>query len=97
MQGMGGEGGKKLAEWITRLQLTLSLESTRILSALLRDEIHMDGTVLQLSSFILQEFFRSQEKEVPFEKLHPFTARLLQSVFEPFLPKGKIEAERTDR
>lgn len=93
MQGMRGESGKNLAEWITRLQLTLSIESNRILPALLTDETHMDGTVLQLASFILQEFFRSQDKEVPLPKLHPFTARMLQSVFEPFLPKGHLAKE----
>ena len=77
-----------LVAWITRLQMILSLETLPILTKLMIDEHNIDGTVLQLTTFVLQEFFRSEpggSKEIPFENLHSFTASILQTVFEPFM------------
>ncbi len=75
-------------EWITRMQLVLSREPGAILHRLLVDDRNIDGTVLQLTSFILQEYFRSDrggQKDPPFEKLHLFAVSILQTVFEPFM------------
>jgi len=89
------EDGRILILWITRMQTVLSLDVRGILVKLMVDEKHIDGTVLQLTTFVLQEFFQSQKKEVPFEKLQPLTASILQTVFEPFIPSVRqLLAER---
>lgn len=80
------EEGQILIRWITRLQTVLSLDTAGILLKLMIDEKHIDGTILQLTTFVLQEFFHIQRKEIPFEKLQPLTASILQTVFEPFIP-----------
>lgn len=90
------EEGKILIHWITRLQTVLSLDVEGILLKLMVDEKHIDGTVLQLTTFVLQEFFQSKKKEIPFEKLQPLTASILQTVFEPFIPGvRKLLQEKT--
>ncbi len=82
------EANRHLIEWITRMQMVLSLETQQVLLHLMVDEHNIDGTVLQLTTFVLQDFFQSSQggnKEIPFENLHVFTASILQSIFEPFL------------
>lgn len=81
---------RQIVEWITRMELTLSVETDRILDSLLIDEKHIDGTVLQLTTFVLQDFLQSQGKAVPFESLQPLSVSILQSLFEPFL-RARIE------
>ncbi|MEI8230313.1 MAG: hypothetical protein WCG83_04185 [Candidatus Peregrinibacteria bacterium] len=81
--------------WITRMQVVLSLDPQGILMKLMLNEKHVDGTVLQLTTFVLQEFFEAQKKEIPFEKLQPLTASILQTVLEPFIPSvRKLLLER---
>ncbi|MDB4978012.1 MAG: hypothetical protein JWM56_198 [Candidatus Peribacteria bacterium] len=85
---LDAEANRLLVEWITRMQMILSYETVSILTRLMLDEHNIDGTVLQLTTFVLQDFFRSARggaKEIPFEKLHLLTASILQSIFEPFL------------
>ena len=70
------------------MQTVLSIDPRTILLTLMVDEKNIDGTVLQLTTFVLEEFFRSKaggHSHIPFEKLHPLTASILQTVFEPFL------------
>jgi len=83
--------------WITRMQVVLSLDPEGILLKLMIDEAHVDGTILQLTTFVLQEFFQNRRKDVPFEKLQPLTASILQTVFEPFIPGvRKLLQERVE-
>lgn len=82
------ESNALLIDWITRMQMILSIETKQILVHLLVDEHNIDGTVLQLTTFVVQDFFQSSEggkRKIPFEKLHLFSASILQTVFEPFL------------
>lgn len=88
---------RDLVDWITRLQMILSHDAEDILGSLLIDPAtrspdslssgpHLDGAVLQLTIFVLQEFFKTVEKkDLPYEKAQPLTASILQVVFEPFL------------
>ena len=91
-----------LIAWITRMQVVLSLDPEGILLKLMVDEAHVDGTILQLTTFVLQEFFQIRRKDVPFEKLQPLTASILQTVFEPFIPgvrkllQERMEGKETD-
>jgi hypothetical protein len=85
---MDEKGNRLLIQWITRMQLVLSSEANTILGRIMLDEHHMDGTVLQLTTFVMQDFFASEDggrKNIPFENLHAFTVNILQSIFEPFL------------
>ncbi len=85
---MGAEANKVLVEWITRMQMVMALDAQAILLKLMLDETNIDGTVLQLTTFVLQEFFRSPvggKRDIPFENLHGLAASTLQTVFEPFL------------
>lgn len=86
---------EELLQWVTRMQLVLSLEAKEILRRLVVDDDAMDGTVLQLSTFVLQEFFAiklPKKEELPFEQLHPLTAAILQSVLEPFMDEMDARA-----
>jgi hypothetical protein len=53
------------------------------------DDKNIDGTVLQLTTFVLQRFFESRKKTAEFEKLQPLTASILQTVFEPFIASAR--------
>ena len=89
----------RIVEWITRMQMVLALETVPILTKLLVDDRNIDGTVLQLTTFVLQDFFSGGSKrKIPFEKLHAFTASVLQTVFEPFMEavEKKILKERVE-
>jgi hypothetical protein len=79
---------EEMIQWVTRMQLVLSMEAKEILRRLIVDGDNVDGTVLQLATFVLQEFFTQKlpsKEELPFEQLHPLTAGILQSVLEPFM------------
>ena len=78
-------GNRVLVDWITRMQMVLSLDPEGILMKLMIDEKNIDGTVLQLCTFVVQDFFEKQQKKVPFEKVQPLTASILQTIFEPFI------------
>jgi hypothetical protein len=86
-----------LIEWITRMQMVLALSPDKILLRLMVDDKNIDGTVLQLTTFVLQEFFETRGRVVEFEKLQPLTASILQTVFQPFIGGvRKILAERAE-
>ncbi|HLC75921.1 MAG TPA: hypothetical protein VJB82_02265 [Candidatus Peribacterales bacterium] len=91
---LAAETHRDLVDWITRLQMILAHDAESILDSLLIDPStrpadtgpHLDGAVLQLTIFVLQEFFHTVEKkDIPYEKAQPLTASILQVVFEPFL------------
>lgn len=77
-----------LIAWITRMQMVMALDAVKILSKLMVDHKSIDGTVLQLVTFVLQEFFKSKDggnRAAPFESLQGLAVSILQTVFEPFL------------
>lgn len=76
---------RPLLEWITRLQRILSSDPLSILQSLLTDRDAIDGNLRELAVFLLQEFFRRQERNAPYERIQPMTTTILQIVFEPFL------------
>jgi len=86
-----------LVEWITRMQMVLSLSPEKILTKLMVDEKNIDGSVLQLTAFVLQEFFQQRKRSAPFEKIQPLTASILQAVFQPFIAGARkaLAEERT--
>ncbi len=81
---VNAQSGAALVDWIERLQLTLAADHENILQALQADDRSLDGTVLQLSAFTLQEFFVAQRQEVSFEQSQLIATGILQVVFEPY-------------
>ncbi|MBT3835100.1 hypothetical protein HOF56_02520 [Candidatus Peribacteria bacterium] len=84
------ETNRKLIDWITCLQMILTHDPEKILDSLMLDDKHLDGSVLQLTIFVLQDFFEKKEsKTLPYEKAQPLTASILQTIFDPFLKNFK--------
>lgn len=73
----------ELAGWIVRMELVLRVDEEPVIRALLVDDQNIDGTILQLTAFVLEEFLAAQEKSVPFENLQQLSAGILQSLFTP--------------
>tara|TARA_Y100000310_G_scaffold185749_1_gene185809 strand:- start:338 stop:1027 length:690 start_codon:yes stop_codon:yes gene_type:complete len=89
------ETNRALVDWITRMQMVLAVNPEKILLKLMIDDKNIDGSVLQLATFVLQRFFADRKKLAEFEKLQPLTASILQAVFEPFIGNvQKILLER---
>ncbi len=84
---MDPDVAKKIMEWATRLQLVMNIDGEKILLKLMVDESNIDGTVLQLTTFILVEFFEQISRPIPYEKLQPLTVNVLQNIIEPYLYK----------
>lgn len=82
---LDAETNRAMIDWITRMQMVLSTNPEKILLKLMIDQKNIDGTVLQLTTFVLQRFFEQRKKSAQFEKLQPLTASILQTVFEPFI------------
>lgn len=78
-----------ILRWITRLQLVLSIDAEKILIRLMVDEGNIDGTVLQLTAFVLVDFFESLSHPIPYEQLQPIAVKILQDTIEPHL--GRVE------
>lgn len=94
---LDAETNRALIDWITRMQMVLAVSPDKILLKLMIDEKNIDGTVLQLTTFVLQRFFAGRGKNAEFEKLQPLTASILQTVFEPFIGNvRKILLERAE-
>lgn len=83
--GLPPESRERLLLWITRLELILSVDAERILSKLMVDDGNIDGTVLQLTTFVLVDFFAALRKPIPYDQLQPFTIKILQDIIEPYM------------
>lgn len=80
--GLNEEANAQVIQWIMRMELVLSLDTHNILQTLIVDETNIDGTVLQLATFVFQEFLREQGKNAQFEAVQPLAINVLQSLFE---------------
>lgn len=79
--GLSEEANAQMIQWIMRMELVLSLDADTILRALIVDDTNIDGTVLQLATFVFQEFLRENGKDAPFETVQPLAINVLQSLF----------------
>lgn len=75
----------KILLWTTQLELVLSLDAVKILAPLMLDETNMEGTVLQLVTFVLIDFMKTTGKSVAYEALQPLTIKILQDLLEPHM------------
>lgn len=77
------EANARLADWVIRMEMVLRVDEDSIIRALIIDDQNIDGTVLQLTAFVLQEFLSGMDKKIPFESLQRLSAGVLQSLFTP--------------
>ncbi|HVW66762.1 MAG TPA: hypothetical protein VHA78_03440 [Candidatus Peribacteraceae bacterium] len=80
--GLNEEANAQVIQWIMRMEAVLSLDMHNILQAIIVDETNIDGTVLQLATFVFQEFLKMQGKNAQFEAVQPLAINVLQSLFE---------------
>ncbi len=76
---------EKILFWTARLELVMSVDTAKILSRLMVDEGNIDGAVLQLTTFVLVDFFRDMGTPIPYEELQPLTIKILQDILEPHM------------
>ncbi len=76
---------EKLLLWTSRLELVMTTDAEKILARLMVDENNIDGALLQLTTFVLVDFFSDAEREVPYEDLQPLTVKILQDLIEPYM------------
>ncbi len=83
--GLNASMRSELVLWISRLSLVMSTDTERILGKLMVDEGNIDGTVLQLTTFVLVDYFEHHDRSADYEKLQPLTIKILQDVIEPHM------------
>ncbi|MBP7114068.1 MAG: hypothetical protein KBA40_01295 [Candidatus Peribacteraceae bacterium] len=76
---------EKILFWTARLELIMSTDAERILSRLMVDEGNIDGAVLQVTTFVLVDFFHEADTPIPYEELQPLTIKILQDILEPYM------------
>lgn len=72
-------------EWLTKVQMVLASDPDGIIRPLLLDEKNIEGSVLQLTSFVLTEHFAAQGKKVAYNKVQPIALQMLHSVLSPYI------------
>lgn len=89
--GLSEDQNQAFATWILRMQQVLGADSATIIRSLLVEDGNIDGTVLQVTSFVLQEFLEARGKEPTFEEVQALSVGILQSVFTPFMEHAHLE------
>ncbi len=94
---LSAEANESLEKWILSMELVLASDPERILKALIVDEGNIDGTVLQLTTFVLEEFLKGHGKAVAFPDLQRVSISILQSVFEDYMHHAPLPSgEKTE-
>lgn len=90
---------EKILLWSSRLELVLSIEADKILTKLMVDEHNIDGSVLQLTTFVLVDYFEIMHLHAPYEELQPLTIKILQDILEPHMDMMAkyFEARRAEK
>ncbi|MEQ1849409.1 MAG: hypothetical protein ABL890_02355 [Candidatus Peribacteraceae bacterium] len=78
-----------LLQWIARMGLVLDIDTVSILKRLMTDHENLDGSVLQITTFVLRDYFASIDRSAPYEELQPLTIAILQDIVGPHLPTMK--------
>lgn len=86
----------ELMEWIMRMETVLSTDAENILNTLIVDESNIDGTVLQLTTFVLQSFLTEHQKNATFESLQQLSIGVLQGLFTPYM-QARMERMLADQ
>ena len=91
LQQLDETSSKELMDWMQRIDSILRYDGPAILSSIVIEEQNIDGTVLQLTTFVLEDFIHEQHKEASFDKLQSIAIAILQSIIAPHL---QIHLER---
>lgn len=83
--GLPTDANETLIEWIMRMETVLATNPETILRTLLVDEQNIDGTVLQLTTFVFRQFLDEHNKAAPFENVQQLSIGVLQSIFAPHM------------
>lgn len=83
--GLSPEHRKAIVLWTTHLELILSLEPMQIIVPLMLDETNIDGSLLQLMTFVLVDFMKSSGSPVTYNDLQPLTMKIVQDLLEPHM------------
>ena len=83
--GLSSDANAELIQWIMRMEAVLETDSENILRTLLVDEQNIDGTVLQLTTFVFKQFMEEHGKQMSFEALQQLSISVLQSLFAPHM------------
>ncbi len=82
---LSAEANEQLDKWILSMDRVLAVSPADILKALIVEEGNIDGTVLQLTTFVLEEFLKEHGTAPAFPDLQRVTIQILQSVFEDYM------------
>lgn len=83
--GLSTESNEVMVEWIMRMEVVLSTDAENIINSLIVDDANIDGTVLQLTTFVLQTFLQDHQKNAAFESVQQLSIGVLQSLFTPYM------------
>ncbi len=86
------ESRMKLMEWMSRLELILSIEGEKIIQKLMVDEENIDGAILQLTTFVLIDFFALLKREVLYHDLQPLAIKILQDLLHEHI--ARVQEQR---
>lgn len=85
------DDNEAFALWIVRMQQVLASDSQKIINALLVEDGNIDGTVLQVTAFVLQDYLEQSGKKPDFAEIQQLSINILQSVFTKFMEHGHLE------
>jgi hypothetical protein len=74
-----------LLHWIARMELVLNIDTVAILKRVMPDHSNVDGNVLQMTTFVLRDYFVAIGREARYEDLQPLTISILQDTVGPHL------------
>lgn len=83
--GLDTDNNVQLMEWIMRMETVLATDPDTILDTLIVEDNNIDGTILQLTTFVLQTFLEENKKSASFENLQKLSIGVLQSLFTPYM------------
>jgi hypothetical protein len=83
--GLEMQDNQELMEWIILIETVLATDPENILNTLIVDDSNIDGTILQLTTFVLQTFLGEHKKTASFESLQQISIGVLQSLFTPYM------------
>ncbi len=90
--GLDTQNNKELMEWIMRMETVLATDPDTILDTLIVEDNNIDGTILQLTTFVLQTFLEDNKKSASFENLQQLSIGVLQGLFTPYM-QARIERQ----
>lgn len=89
--------GQPMVEWIARIDMVLAIDREPVLKAIMLEDSSVDGTVLQLTTFVLEDYLKNTGRSASFEDMQGLAIGILQSLLEPHVlaMQKKLAEENT--